>query len=152
MSAATSRFFVDTNLLLYAFDSRDVTKQQAAIRWRDALWEKMVGRVSWQVLNEFYANAVGKVKIPLPVARAVVESYAEWQPAEFTVNGVRRAWYWMDHASLSYWDALIVAAAEQSACQWLLSEDFQTGRQFGTVLVVNPFQAGPDEFFPGESR
>ncbi len=52
----------------------------------------------------------------------------------------------MDTAQLSFWDALIVAAAERRGCQWLLSEDFQAGRKIGPVTVVNPFRALPEEF------
>jgi predicted nucleic acid-binding protein len=52
----------------------------------------------------------------------------------------------VDSAGLSYWDALILASAEEAGCGYLLSEDFQTGRTFGTVTVVNPFKALPAAF------
>jgi predicted nucleic acid-binding protein len=57
---------------------------------------------------------------------------------------IRRAWHWMDEAQLSYWDALILSSsAEASGCQWLLSEDFQNGRAYGSVTVINPFSQAP---------
>jgi predicted nucleic acid-binding protein len=50
---------------------------------------------------------------------------------------------------MNFWDALIIAAAEQSGCRWLLSEDFQAGQRFGAVTVVDPFERSPVEFgFP----
>lgn len=49
----------------------------------------------------------------------------------------------MDQAQITFWDATIVSAAERVGCRWLLSEDFQTGRQFAGVTVVNPFQTDP---------
>ena len=54
---------------------------------------------------------------------------------------IERAWYWMDEAQVTYWDGLILGAAERLGCTVLLSEDFQAGRVCGTVRVVNPFAA-----------
>lgn len=139
--------FVDTNVLLYTLDSTSQAQQAAALRWRDALWERRVGRLSWQVLNEFYVNATGKMGAPVATARQMVESYAEWGPIGFTLTLLQRAWHWMDRASLSYWDALILAAAERSGCRWLLSEDFQHDREYGTVHVIHPFRTEPAGFF-----
>jgi predicted nucleic acid-binding protein len=59
---------------------------------------------------------------------------------------ISRAWHWCDHASINFWDAMIVAAAEQAGCRWLLSEAFQTGKKFGSVTVVNPFEHDPAEY------
>jgi predicted nucleic acid-binding protein len=55
----------------------------------------------------------------------------------------RRAWHWTDEAQVSYWDRLILAAAERAGCKRLLSEDFQSGRLYGSVRVVNPFRERP---------
>ena len=147
MSDAGSLLFVDTNLLLYTLDSTNLAKQAAALSWRDALWQHRAGRLSWQVLHEFYANATGKMGSPAATVRLMVESYAQWQTIGFSLPLVKRAWHWVDRAGISYWDALILAAAERSACEWLLSEDFQDGRKYGTVRVVNPFRTEPDRFF-----
>jgi predicted nucleic acid-binding protein len=59
---------------------------------------------------------------------------------------VQRAWEWMDRAQLSYWDALILAAAERSGAVYLLTEDFQAGRRYENVQVINPFEHLPSEF------
>jgi len=136
-------FFVDTNLLLYCLDSRDARKRDAALGWRDRLWETGTGRLSWQVLNEFYANATGKMGAPAPVIRKVVSQYAFWEPVGIGLGLLEAAWYWMDSAGLPYWDSLILAAAEAAGCSYLLSEDFQPGRKFRHVTVVNPFTADP---------
>jgi predicted nucleic acid-binding protein len=110
------------------------------------LWEREAGRLSWQVLNEFYANAIGKIGAPAPVARRAVEAYSLWKPASFGFGMLHRAWYWMDKAGVPYWDSLIVAAAETTNCAYLLSEDFQEGREFGGITVVNPFESKPEAF------
>jgi predicted nucleic acid-binding protein len=140
------RFFVDTNVLLYSLDPAHRGKQRAAHRWLAALWEHGNGRLSWQVLHEFYVNAVRKVSVPKSKARATVETFSLWRPVETGLGLIRRAWHWTDEAQLSYWDGLIVAAAEQAGSAWLLSEDFQIGRKFGPVTVISPFHAEPDEF------
>jgi predicted nucleic acid-binding protein len=146
MNGAADRFFVDTNVLLYSVDPTDATKHARARQWLDALWNADSGRLSWQVLNEFYSNAVGKLKTPVVRARENVETLALWQPADFGLGLLHRAWYWSDRGGLAYWDSLILAAAESSGCHYLLSEDFQAGRKFGELTVVNPFLNGPGEF------
>ncbi len=141
-----SRFFVDSNVLLYAVDPSDRTKRRNALRWLDALWESGRGSLSWQVLHEFYVSAVKKMRRPPKKAQQAVEIYANWVPVETTLGLVRRAWHWSDQAQLSYWDALIVAAAERAGCARLLTEDLQTGQRFGSVEVVNPFLHTPADF------
>jgi predicted nucleic acid-binding protein len=135
------RYFVDTNVILYSLDPADPAKQQMARGWMDALWQKGTGRISWQILNEFYANSVRKLGLPSTKVRHQVELLAQWQPVGFHLGVLRRAWVWSDEAGLPYWDALVLAAAETAGCQFLLTEDFQEGRQFGKITVVNPFRA-----------
>lgn len=140
---AAERTFVDTDVLLYSVDSSNTAKQIRAREWIAGLWETGAGRLSWQVLNEFYANAVRKTGAKEPLARATVEAFATWQPIEQSLILTQRAWYWADNAQLSYGDGLILAAAERAGCKWLLSEDFPSGRQFGAVVVLHPFQNKP---------
>jgi predicted nucleic acid-binding protein len=144
--SAGDKFFVDTNVLLYSVDATLPGKQQAARLWINALWESGSGALSWQVLHEFYVNTVRKVRVPKKIARQLVEDFAQWRPPEVTVGLIRRAWDWSDQAQLSYWDSLILAAAERLECGWLLSEDFQSGRRFGTVTIISPFSHAPEEF------
>jgi predicted nucleic acid-binding protein len=143
---AGDRFFVDTNVVLYSVDAGEPVKQKAAREWMSALWEHGAGSLSWQVLHEFYSNAVRKLGLKNVTARTTVESLAFWQPADHDFSLIRRSWRWMDEAQLSYWDGLIVAAAEQAGCAWLLSEDFQAGRKFGFVTIVNPFRERPESY------
>jgi predicted nucleic acid-binding protein len=147
MTAADSLLFVDSNVLLYNVDDRDLPKQRAAHHWLDTLWELGNARLSWQVLNEFYFNATGKIGTPHAAARRLMAMYIEWKVLDFSFPLLQRAWYWQDHADIRYWDALILASAEQSGCRWLLSEDFQEGRNYGSVRAVNPFRTSPVELF-----
>jgi len=144
MNDAGNLFFIDTNVLLYEIDHRNPTKQVAARRWLEALWQQGNARVSWQVLNEFYANATGKIGAPAAVIRSLIETYVQWKPRAFSLPLLQRAWHWMETAGISYWDALILAAAERAGCRSLLSEDFQHGRKYGSVQVIDPFRTEPD--------
>jgi predicted nucleic acid-binding protein len=137
--------FVDTNVLLYSFDARDPVKRAQASNWLEYLWRTGAGRMSWQVLHEFYANACRKLGVPALEAREAVEVFSRWRPGGMSLSVVERGWYWMNQAQLSYWDSLILASAERLGCSILLSEDFQTGRDFDGVRVVSPFAQSPED-------
>ena len=79
-------------------------------------------------------------------ARRIVEDLSQWRPVETSPGLIGEAWRWMDSAQLSYWDALIVAAAQRCGARYLLSEDLQHGRMFENVQVLNPFEMAPSEF------
>jgi predicted nucleic acid-binding protein len=132
--------FVDTNVLLYSFDSRSPAKCEKAGNWLEYLWRTGTGRISWQVLHEFYSNAVRKMGVPAADAREAVTVFIRWRPGGMSLSVIERGWYWMDRAQLSYWDSLILASAERLGCSLLLSEDFQTGRDFEGIRVINPFE------------
>ena len=138
-----STCFVDTNVLLYVIDATSAEKRERAVDWMSTLRENGTGRTSWQVLNEFYSNATRKFRVQPRDVRPVIEELALWQPVGFGLGLVQQAWTWSDRASLSYWDALILSAAEYSGSRFLLSEDFQEGRTFGVVRVINPFHTAP---------
>lgn len=139
--------FVDTNVFLYTVDARDVPKQARAREWVRWCWTEEAGRISTQVLNEFYNNAITKFRTVMPVqqARAQVRNLRQWQPPHldtFTIDG---AWALQDRHALGYWDALIVASAQQQGCQYLLCEDLPHQQRFESVQVINPFRVRPDE-------
>lgn len=143
----TATVFVDTNILIYSRDASEPEKQPRAEAWRRALWERRAGRLSTQVLNEFYQVVTRKLTPGMPVARARAEVSAlfHWEPVSLTPEVTRAAWHFEDRFQLSYWDALIVAAAHVADCEHLLSEDFQDGQDFDGLRVVNPFRVAPEE-------
>lgn len=141
-----SAVFVDTNVLLYSEDGADSAKQTQAIAWLQRLWQRRLGRVSTQVLNEFYVNATRKIKPAMPAgdARAEVRRYQRWEPWAIDHATVESAWSVESRYGLNYWDALIVAAAQAQGCRYLLSEDLQHQQQIDSVQVLNPFLVGPE--------
>ena len=136
--------FVDTNVFIYALDEADQPKQQAAARWRAALWETRRGRTSFQVLEEFYSKVTSRWPAARDQARAEVRDLLAWQPLAVDAEMVDGAWRVQDRYRLSFWDALIVAAAKSASCHYLLTEDMQAGQNLDGVRVVNPFLGDPD--------
>ncbi|MDR0593628.1 MAG: PIN domain-containing protein [Bifidobacteriaceae bacterium] len=134
--------FIDTNVLLYARDLRDPAKRAIAVAWLRHLAATGQGRISTQVLVEFYAAATHPQKLALPTAqaRAGVEALSHWRPVASDLTLWREAWCLADSHSLSWWDSMILAAARQAGCRAILSEDLQDGLLVdGVLAVVNPF-------------
>ena len=137
--------FVDTNVLVYARDTRDPAKQQQALAWMDHLWSFREGRLSAQVLNEYYVTVTRKLTPGLPSAdaRADVERLMAWDPLPLDANLIRDAFEIARTAQLSHWDALIVAAAQRAESTFLLTEDLNDGQRVGTVTIISPFTHDP---------
>jgi len=91
----------------------------------------------------YYCDPSDRRKHLLRDARAAVEGFVHWTPVNPGTAAFRRALHWCDRAGINFWDGLILAAAEQTGSRWLLSEDFQSGRKFGGVSMVNPFERSP---------
>ena len=141
----TAPVFVDTNVLIYALDEADAKKHQAARLWRAELWKSRRGRISFQVLQEFYVKVAQKRPAAREAARAEVRNLLLWRPVAMDADLVELGWKIQDRYQLSFWDALIVAAAKAASCRYLLTEDLQAGQNFDGVVVVNPFLRSPDE-------
>ena len=141
----TEPVFVDTNVIVYRFDTRDPLKRSRAVDWFTFLWNRRSGRVSFQVLQEAYATLTQKLKPAMAYAdaRLVVQGLGAWRPVTLDLQILERAWLLQEGHRLSWWDALIVAAAQMSESRVLLTEDLQHGHEFDQVRVVNPF-ASPD--------
>jgi predicted nucleic acid-binding protein len=139
--------FVDTNVLLYARDASEPVKQPRAQAWLDALWELQRGRLSHQVLNEYYVAATRKLRPGLDreSARADVRDLMAWRPVGIDGALLEDAWWLEARFSLSFWDALIVAGARATGCRYLLTEDLQHGQELDGLAVVDPFALEPQD-------
>lgn len=137
----TAPVFVDTNILVYRQDSSDRVKQSRANDWIAYLARRRAARISFQVLQELYATLTRKLKPAFDAeeARGIVRDLAVWRPVAVDLTILERGWLLQERYSLSWWDALIVAAAQSCACSALLTEDLQHGQILGQVRVINPF-------------
>jgi predicted nucleic acid-binding protein len=142
----TAPIFVDTNVFIYALDDAHPNKQQAAREWRDELWKSRTGRTSFQVLQEFYVNVRKKWPGAVKAARVEVRDLLTWHPVTVDAGMLERAWQIQDRYQLSFWDALVIAAARASSCRYLLTEDLQEGQNLDGVTIINPFRHAPGSF------
>jgi predicted nucleic acid-binding protein len=143
----TARLFVDTNVLVYQLDTREPDKQARARAWMENLWATHSGRISFQVLQELYVTLTAKLVPGLDreASRKIVRALWAWQPVQADERLFAGAWTVQDRFGLSWWDALIVAAARVADCSHLLTEDLQHGQDLDGLRVIDPFQVSPGD-------
>jgi predicted nucleic acid-binding protein len=131
--------FFDTNLLLYVYSSADPGKQATAL----ALYREYAqqGRMllSTQVVQEFFVAALRKLSLPQQHVREIVLTLLDSPLVSVGPSHIRTAMDNADHYKISFWDALILAAAESGRADVLYTEDLNHGQQYGSVLARNPF-------------
>jgi predicted nucleic acid-binding protein len=137
------KYFVDTNILLYAHDPSAGAKRDRARQVVEHLWQTGQGVLSTQVLQELCFNLRRKVAIPLNVdeIRQLIQDYLSWEVVVNTPESVMRALEIEVRYKISFWDALVVQAAESSGAAVLYSEDLAAGQKYGGIRVVNPLKA-----------
>ena len=141
MSGDSGLGFVDTNVLVYAFDRSGSAKQRAAQRLLNELMEQDRLRVSTQVLQEVYVTLTRKARACCSSgeALAVLEDLAAWPLMVVDYGAIRAAVRLGEQAKLSFWDALVVVAAARSGAAVLYTEDMNDGQEILGVRVRNPF-------------
>ncbi len=139
----SDKFFVDTNILLYAHDRSAGLKHERARKLVEDLWTTGQGVLSTQVLQELCVNLRRKVARPLPIEeiRRLVQDYLSWEIVVNTPASVLQALEIEVRYRISYWDALVLHAAETAGAAILYSEDLAAGERYGPVQVVNPLQS-----------
>lgn len=139
--------FVDTNVLLYARDDSEPAKRPRAQAWLEHLWQKRLLRTSMQVLSECYVNLrrKGRTRLTAEEAWERVTRYFAWKPLPADESLLRRARDIEQRCRLSWWDSMVVGAAQMQDCALLLTEDLQDGAAFGGVRVRSPFTLALEE-------
>ena len=134
-------FFVDTNILVYAYDRSAGEKHAIACQLIEQCWENENGCVSMQVLQEFFVTVTRKITRPLDyqTARQLVADLANWRLHIPEASDLLLTIDIQQIYQLSFWDAMIVQSAEHLGCKRLLSEDLNHGQKYGGVQVINPF-------------
>jgi len=133
--------FCDTNVLVYAYDRSAKDKRREAMRLVDRLWDSGTGVLSIQVLQEMFVSLTRKVSHPLsvPDARSVVADMATWRVIEPTRQDVLTAIDVAARWQISFWDAMVIAAAIKAETSVLWSEDLNAGQTYDGLVVRNPF-------------
>ena len=133
--------FVDTNILIYAFDATAGDKHRVAVELITRLWQDHRGCVSLQVLQEFYVASTRKVLLAPEQAALQVSRLGRWRVHRPSVEDVLGAIELHRGHSVSFWDGLILRSAQVCQCSVLWSEDLSSGQRWGNLEVRNPFRA-----------
>ena len=133
--------FCDTNVVVYAFDTSAGAKHERARKLLQRLWNEGVGATSIQVLQELFVTLTRKLTRPLdtPTAREIVSDLSTWpvvRPTHFDVLAAIDA---TTRWQISFWDAMIVTAAQRASASVVWSEDLKANQTFDTLVVRNPF-------------
>jgi predicted nucleic acid-binding protein len=133
--------FVDTNILLYAYDSTAGERHEAASALVDRLWRERRGALSVQVLQEFYVNATRKVTETLDPEVAVdrLKSLVRWRVHSPLPDDVIAAATLSVRHQLSFWDAMIIRSAAELHCDTVWTEDLSEGQVIEGVRLASPF-------------
>ena len=133
-----SKIFLDTNILVYANDKSDPRKQILATKLVSDCIAERKGVISTQVLQEYACVALHKLRQELPIIRRRLSQFQSLKVVQVTPVLISRALELHTQHKIHYWDAAILAAAEEAQCDQLYSEDFPDGAVYGKVRVVNP--------------
>jgi predicted nucleic acid-binding protein len=136
-----SDFLVDTNILVYVYDTTDAAKQRRAIAVLDQLRLRRSGALSTQILGEYFVTVTRKIPVPLMPARAersITNYVRSWTVYDLTPLVVLEALRGVQRYQFSYWDGLIWATAKLNGVPNVLSEDFSNGAMLDGVRFLNP--------------
>jgi predicted nucleic acid-binding protein len=136
------QYFLDTNILVYAYDRSAGQKHEQAVQLMESCWENENGCLSVQVLQEFFVTVTRKLATPLnhQTARQIVADLAQWRLHAPATSDLLQAIDLQHDLQLSFWDAQVVQSAASLGCKQLLSEDLSHGQAYGGVQVINPFK------------
>jgi len=133
--------FVDTNVLVYAHDKSAGDKKRRAVTLIERLIDEGAGLLSTQVLMEFSVVVTRKLprKLTAKQVSAIVEDFGTWNVFHPRVPDILKAIGFADRYSISFWDAMIVRAADALGAEIIWSEDLNHGQTYAGIRVENPF-------------
>jgi predicted nucleic acid-binding protein len=143
MNFMSDKFFVDTNILVYAHDRSIAVKHERARSLMERLWNSGGGVLSTQVLQELCVSLRRKTARPLSFeeTRALLQDYLSWEIVINTAESVIEALAIEHRYRISFWDALILQAAGTSGATVVYSEDLADGQSYGPLRVINPLNS-----------
>ncbi|GAB4243422.1 MAG: PIN domain-containing protein [Deltaproteobacteria bacterium] len=141
------KVFLDTNLLLYAYDAGSLVKHSVAARILEDLWKSGNGILSTQVLQEFFVNVTKKIPKPLSVTvgKEIVEDFLKWKIVSVEGRTILRAIDLHEKHNYAFRDSLVIQSAIEGGARWLLSEDLRDGQRIGELTIRNPFLHGQQQ-------
>ena len=134
-----SKTFIDSNIMAYAADEADPDKRRTSQALLATLKDGQIGVVSTQVMQEFYVTAVKKLGIDPLLAKSLLHALRNYEVVIVDAVLIEEAVDCSILNQLSFWDALVVAAAEKARCDRILTEDLNHGQVIRGVRIENPF-------------
>ena len=136
-----NKAFIDTNIIIYAYDVTAGKKHEAAREIIAGLWDSGLGVISTQVLQEFFVNVVQKIPRPMDKqqAKEIVRDLLKWRVVVNTGDSIIDAIDICLRYGYSFWDSMIIEAAIKGGATVLISEDLQDGQVVSGVTIKNPF-------------
>jgi predicted nucleic acid-binding protein len=136
------KVFVDTNIIVYAYDRDAGKKYQIASKLVKDLWHSGLGVLSTQVLQEFFVTVTNKISSPLDIVKAtgIVKNLSKWNVIVNDVNILLAAIEIHEEHKFSFWDSMIIAAAIKGGAKALLSEDLSDNQEIEGLIIKNPFK------------
>lgn len=134
------KVFFDTNILLYLYGADQSKRERATSLFRDRSQEGTL-LISTQVVQEFHAAGSKKLRIPSHILRSLTTALLQLPTVVVQADQISTALELETRFQISFWDSLILAAAESGGARVVLSEDLNHGQRYGSVLVENPFLA-----------
>lgn len=141
-----SKIFIDTNLIVYTLDKSNVDKQERARNIIRKIVDVHQPVISTQVIKEFYVVAINKMKADPIIVKNILHNFRNMEIVTNDLELIEQAIDISVISQISFWDSLIIAAAEKANCEYIFSEDLNPGQTYRGVLVVNPFETG-DKLF-----
>jgi len=136
------KVFVDTNIIIYAYDVTAGEKHEVGVNILTDLWNSGMGVISIQVLQEFFVNVVQKIQRPIEkkLAKEIVRDFLRWHVVVNDGDSILDAIDICEKYGYSLWDSMIIEAAIKGGAAVLMSEDLQDGQVIGGVTITNPFK------------
>ncbi|HHU75714.1 MAG TPA: PIN domain-containing protein [Firmicutes bacterium] len=133
--------FVDTNIIVYAYDVSHAEKWNRARSLLEDLWKSGHGCISIQVLQELFVTLTRKIPKPIPVdtATRLIGDLGQWRLHTPGLESILEAVDIQQRNHLSFWDAMIVCSAKSMGCQTIWTEDLNANQVYENVKAVNPF-------------
>ena len=133
-------FFIDTNVLIYALDSRHENKRTIARSIiSQALENPHAHVVSTQILQEYFVTATKKMGISAEDCSEHIHYFTRMNLVTISVEIIQQAILLHRKHAFSFWDALVIQSAIFSECTHLYSEDLQHNQIIHGIRIINPF-------------
>ena len=135
-----AKVFFDTNILVYTVDKKDPEKTRVSRETIKSVTQNHSSVISTQILQEFYNAATSKLKIDKIAAKNIVHNFRNMEIVTIDLILIEQAIDVSVLFQLSFWDSLVIAAAEQANCSYLVSEDLNNGQRIRGMEIINPFK------------